>query len=227
MPRLRAPTRPRPDTGGIPPRRRALCRAPRAARRPAAARLPGAGVLDHPRHAVGLRGARRARLPLRLQPVRLAADPKTDPTRAVDPVPARAAVGTRDLGVSGHGLARPRPSRADRRRRLLARPAGAAPTARAAAGRRRERLPCAVLPSVRARPAPAAGNAAGEPYPTAATARRLEERAAQPRQAARRGSDSCNRARDFPLVSYEEAHGEVVERYGARPRSLSREGVLV
>jgi polysaccharide deacetylase family protein (PEP-CTERM system associated) len=34
-------------------------------------------------------------------------------------------------------------------------------------------------------------------------------------------------AQEFPLVSYEEAHGEVVERYGARPRSLSREGVLV
>ena len=34
-------------------------------------------------------------------------------------------------------------------------------------------------------------------------------------------------AQDFPLVSYEEAHGEVVERYGARQRSLSREGVLV
>ena len=35
----------------------------------------------------------------------------------------------------------------------------------------------------------------GEPDPTAATARRLEERAAQPGQAARRGSDSCNRPR--------------------------------
>ena len=34
-------------------------------------------------------------------------------------------------------------------------------------------------------------------------------------------------AREFPLVSYEEAHGEIVERNGARPRSLSREGVLV
>jgi len=34
-------------------------------------------------------------------------------------------------------------------------------------------------------------------------------------------------AREFPLVSYEEAHGEVVERYGARPRSLSPAGVLV
>jgi len=34
-------------------------------------------------------------------------------------------------------------------------------------------------------------------------------------------------AREFPLASYEEAHGEVVERYGARQRSLSREGVVV
>ncbi len=34
-------------------------------------------------------------------------------------------------------------------------------------------------------------------------------------------------AREFPLVSYEEAHGEVVERYGAGSRSLSREGVLL
>lgn len=33
--------------------------------------------------------------------------------------------------------------------------------------------------------------------------------------------------REFPLVSYEEAHGEVVERYGASSRSLSREGVLL
>jgi polysaccharide deacetylase family protein (PEP-CTERM system associated) len=34
-------------------------------------------------------------------------------------------------------------------------------------------------------------------------------------------------AREHPLASYEEAHGEVVEHYGARPRSLSREGVIV
>ncbi len=34
-------------------------------------------------------------------------------------------------------------------------------------------------------------------------------------------------ARDYTLVSYEEAHGEVVERYGARPRSLSRAGVVL
>lgn len=33
--------------------------------------------------------------------------------------------------------------------------------------------------------------------------------------------------REYPLVSYEEAHGAIVERYGARTRSLSREGVLV
>jgi polysaccharide deacetylase family protein (PEP-CTERM system associated) len=33
--------------------------------------------------------------------------------------------------------------------------------------------------------------------------------------------------REYPLTSYEEAHGEVVERYGARPRSLSRAGVVV
>jgi len=34
-------------------------------------------------------------------------------------------------------------------------------------------------------------------------------------------------AREHPLSSYEEAHGEVVEQYGARPRSLSRAGVVV
>jgi hypothetical protein len=34
-------------------------------------------------------------------------------------------------------------------------------------------------------------------------------------------------AREHTLGSYEEAHGEVVERYGARPRSLSRAGVVV
>ena len=34
-------------------------------------------------------------------------------------------------------------------------------------------------------------------------------------------------AREYPLVSYEEAYGEVVERYGARPRSLSRAGLVV
>jgi polysaccharide deacetylase family protein (PEP-CTERM system associated) len=34
-------------------------------------------------------------------------------------------------------------------------------------------------------------------------------------------------AQQFPLVSYEEAYGEVVERYGARPRSLSRAGIVV
>jgi len=32
---------------------------------------------------------------------------------------------------------------------------------------------------------------------------------------------------EYTLTSYEEAHGEVVERYGARPRSLSRAGVVV
>jgi polysaccharide deacetylase family protein (PEP-CTERM system associated) len=34
-------------------------------------------------------------------------------------------------------------------------------------------------------------------------------------------------AQEFPLVSYEEVHGEVVEQYGARPRSLSPAGVVV
>ena len=34
-------------------------------------------------------------------------------------------------------------------------------------------------------------------------------------------------AREHTLSSYEEAHGEVVEHYGARPRSLSRAGVVV
>ena len=34
-------------------------------------------------------------------------------------------------------------------------------------------------------------------------------------------------AREFPLVSYEEAYGEVVERYGARSRTLSPAGILV
>jgi polysaccharide deacetylase family protein (PEP-CTERM system associated) len=34
-------------------------------------------------------------------------------------------------------------------------------------------------------------------------------------------------AREFSLTTYEEAHGQVVERYGARSRSLSREGVLL
>ena len=33
--------------------------------------------------------------------------------------------------------------------------------------------------------------------------------------------------REHELSSYEEAHGEVVEHYGARPRSLSREGLVV
>ena len=34
-------------------------------------------------------------------------------------------------------------------------------------------------------------------------------------------------AQDYTLTSYEEAHGEVVEHHGARPRSLSRAGVVV
>lgn len=34
-------------------------------------------------------------------------------------------------------------------------------------------------------------------------------------------------AQEFPLVSYAEAYGEIVERNRARPRALSREGVLV
>jgi polysaccharide deacetylase family protein (PEP-CTERM system associated) len=34
-------------------------------------------------------------------------------------------------------------------------------------------------------------------------------------------------AREFRLVSYEQAYGDIDQRYGARTRSLSREGVLV
>jgi polysaccharide deacetylase family protein (PEP-CTERM system associated) len=34
-------------------------------------------------------------------------------------------------------------------------------------------------------------------------------------------------AREFRLVSYEEAHGEIAERYGSRTRALSEDGVLV
>ena len=181
--------------------------APRAARRPAAARLPGAGLLDHPRHAVGLRGARRARLPLRLQPVRLAADPTADPTRAAD---ARTGSSCRPAARSGSFRSRSGASAAARCRSAAARTGASCrhrSSARAAAGRRRERLPCAVLPSVRARPAPAAGRAAREPDPAAATARRLEERPAKPRQAARRGSDSCNRPR-IPRSSATRRHME-------------------
>jgi hypothetical protein len=34
-------------------------------------------------------------------------------------------------------------------------------------------------------------------------------------------------AREFRLVSYEQAYGDIDQRYGTRTRSLSREGVLV
>ena len=43
-----------------------------------ARRLPRPGVLDQPRHAVGLRGAGRARVPLRLEPARNRRDPEPD-----------------------------------------------------------------------------------------------------------------------------------------------------
>ena len=111
------------------------------------------------------------------------------------PYRLRARRGTRDLGVPGRGLARRRTPGADGRRRVLARAAHLRAAQSAPGGRRRERLPCAVLPSVRARPAAAAGVAAREPDSEAARARGLEERPAQPGQAAGRGSDSCDRPR--------------------------------
>ena len=53
-------------------------------------------------------------------------------------------------------------------------------------------------------------------------------RSAQRNPGRRRVADRIRAiAQEFPLVSYEEAHGEVVERYGARPRSLSQAGVIV
>ena len=228
MPRLRPPARPRADTGGVPPRRRALRRAPRGARRPAAARLPGAGVLDHPRHAVGLRGPRRARLPLRLQPVRLAAHPTADQPRAV-----RARTGSscrpdaeiwefpvtvwrvrgRAIPIGGGAYWRVLPATVLRRAlREVAEP----------------RTPTLCCTSIR----------------TSSTRSRCGWRC---RRARLRGS-GCSRPgrassatpaggwsrigfvrspRSTRSSSYEEAHGEVVEHYGARQRSLSRAGVLV
>ena len=81
-------------------------------------RLPGACLLDHPRHAVGLRRPRGARLRVRLQPVRLASDPAPDRAGAADAVPPAARVGRGALGAAGGGRHAP-----GRRGRVLARPA--------------------------------------------------------------------------------------------------------
>ena len=194
LPRLRARAGARPERGRVPPRRRALRRAPRAARRPAAARLPRARLLDHPRHAVGLRGTRRARLPLRLEPVRLAADPAADPAACRRP---RTGSSCRQGARSGSFRS----------------PSGAfaAASVPIGGGAYWRVLPAAILRRALRQvadenaypvlyfhpyeldPRPLRAALPGSRNPAAAAARRLEERAAKPRQAARRGSDSCNR----------------------------------
>src|SRR5207244_2656567 len=97
VPRPRPRTGAPPEPGRVPPRRRALRRAARAARGAPPRRLPRARLLDHPRHALGVRDVVRARLPLRLEPVRLAAGPAPDPGRAARPLSPRAALRTGDL----------------------------------------------------------------------------------------------------------------------------------
>ena len=107
-------------------------------------------------------------------------------------VPAGAALRTGDLGVPDQRLADPGASRPRRRRRVLARAARPGAAAGAPAGRRRERLPCALLPPVRARPATAAGDAAGGSDPEAAAARGLEAGTAQSGQEASRRASTCS-----------------------------------
>ena len=191
LPRIRARAGPPAEPRRVPQGCRALRRCARGAHGQAAARVSGARVLDHARHAVGLRRPGRARFRVRLEPVRLAAHPAPHQPCAAHALPAGAPVRTGALGVPDHRLASARTPRADRRRRILARAPRPDLAARVAGGGTRELVPCAVLPPVRARPASAAGGAARERNSAAATARRLEERAAQSGQAARRGSDSC------------------------------------
>ena len=192
-----------------------------------APRLPGPGVLDHPRHPVGLRRPRRARLPLRLEPVRLASHLQADHARAARALPAPARLGRRDLGVPDHGLARARPPDPGRRRRVLAGAADDRPAPSAAGGGTDDNAyPVLYFHPYELDPQPLRVALPESPTPRQRLLAAWKSVQRNPGQAAGRGSDSCDRP-GAPLSSYEEAHGEVVERYGARPRSLSRAGVLV
>ena len=191
------------------------------------ARLPGARVLDHARHAVGLRRPRRARLPLRLEPVRLAADPPADQPRAAGALPARAPLRPRDLGVPDHRLARSRP----RRCRSAAAPTGASLPAAVLRRALREVADENAYPVLYFHPYELDPQPLRAELPESPTPRQrllAAWKSVQRNPGRRRVADRIRAiAREYPLASYEEAHGEVVERYGARPRSLSREGVLV
>ena len=141
------------------------------------------------------------------------------------PVPARARRGTRDLGVPGHRLAGPRPLGPDGRRRLLA----ALPTSvlrRALSEVTAENsYPVLYFHPYELDPQPLRATLPESPTPKQ---RALAAWKSVQRNPGRRLVADRIRAiaRDYTLTSYEEAHGEVVERYGARPRSLSRAGVV-
>ncbi len=130
---------------GVPRRRPAEHRRDRRGNGQTAGRLPRARVLDQPRHAVGLRRPRRARVPLRLESAREPPHPEPHHSRSRLALPDRASFREEPLGAA-HAVS---PARACGRRRLLA------PLPRS------RHRPCAsdhvvagpLFPSIRVRPA--------------------------------------------------------------------------
>jgi hypothetical protein len=129
--------RPRPRGGGD-----------RGRHATASRRVPGAGLLDQPENALGLRRACGAWLSLRLQPARLTAGARTDRRHPSYAVSSRAPKRRGSLGVARRGRGAP----PRRRRRVLAATAAspALPWPRRRTGA--NVLPGSVFSSVRIRP---------------------------------------------------------------------------
>ena len=189
--------------------------------------VPGAGLLDHPRHTVGLRGARRARLPLRLEPVRLAAGSRA----GSGPCPRRHTGSSCRPGArSGSFRSRSGRSAAGRCRSAVARTGGR--PARAPLLRRALRqvadenaYPVLYFHPYELDPRPLQRQLPESPTPR----QRLLTawKSVQRNPGRRRVADRIRAIAENSRSSARGGHGKVVERYGAGQRSLSREGVLV
>ena len=198
--------------------RRALRKAPRRALDDP--RLPRPGVLDHPRHPWAYDVL--AELGFRYDSSQYdSSHLQADHARAARALPAPLGSGARSGSSRSRSGARDA-ARSGRRRRVLA-GADRMPTLRDVADD--NAYPVLYFHPYELDPQPLRVALPESPTPR----QRLAAWKSVQRNPGRRLVADRIRAiaREHPLSSYEEAHGEVVERYGARPRSLSRAGVLV